>query len=111
MANIQIKLHNAGATIDRLRAKAEEALPQVSEVILQDCNVYVRMQSGTLAQSARLEDGGHRITWNTKYAKRVYYTGTPRTNRNASASLMWCERAKAANEGKWQELLQRLING
>lgn len=78
-----------------------DVLPELSKTIKEDCNTYVRMQSGDLARSADIEDGGKKITWNTPYAKRVYYTGTPRTDVNPSASLRWGEKAIRQHKSEW----------
>lgn len=112
MANVTVKIYNKNATISRLKSLFYgKALPVVAETQLSDCNVYVRMQDGTLADSARVEDGGKRITWNTPYAKRVYYTGTPSKARNPNASLRWCEVAKRKYSGQWARLASDIVNG
>lgn len=112
MANVKIRVHNSALTASRLRQVYERnALPVLAEQILTDCNTYVRMQSGNLADSGHTEAGGKRIVWNTAYAKRVYYTGTPRKNRNPNASLRWCEKAKRLHSGEWGELATKLVGG
>lgn len=95
----------------RLVQAFERIQPQLAEAILSDCNAFVRMQSGELAGSARVERGGRQIVWSTAYAKRVYYTGAPRRNVNAGASLRWCEKARAARLSDWAGLANRLIGG
>lgn len=112
MGSVRIKINNAGLTAARLKKVFEKkALPILSEQILTDCNTYVRMQSGNLADSAHTEAGGKRIVWNTAYAKRVYYTGTPRKNRNPNASLRWCEKAKRIHSGEWAAQASKLVGG
>lgn len=86
-------------------------LPTLSQDIKNDCNVYVRMQSGDLARSADIEDGGKKVTWNTPYAKKVYYTGTPRININPSASLRWCEKAIRRFKSDWVARANSLLKG
>lgn len=112
MVSVRIKVHNPGMTASRLKSVFEsKALPVVSEQILTDCNTYVRMQSGNLADSGHTEAGGKRIVWNTSYAKRVYYTGTPRKNVNPNASLRWCEKAKRNHQAEWAQQATRLVGG
>lgn len=112
MANVRVRMNNPGATVGRLKNQFyDKALPIVAEQILSDCNTYVRMQDGTLADSARIEKGGREVTWNTKYAKKVYYTGTPRKNRNPNASLRWCEVAKRKYSRQWDSLATEIVNG
>lgn len=112
MANVRVIIHNPGMTVSRLKNLFyDRALPVVAEQQLSDCNTYVRMQDGTLANSARIEGGGQRITWNTPYAKKMYYTGTPRRNRNPNASLRWCEVAKRKFAKIWAKLATILVKG
>ena len=112
MANVQIKIFNPGMTVKRLQnAFYNQALPVLAEQMLSDCNTYVRMQDGTLANSARIENGGRNITWNTRYAKKVYYTGTPRKNVNPNASLRWGEVAKRKHAKEWAARPTKLVNG
>ena len=112
MAKVTVKIFDPGMTVSRLKNRFYDiALPVVSEQILSDCNTYVRMQDGTLADSARIENGGWNITWNTPYAKRVYYTGRPRKNVNPNASLKWCEKAKRKHAEDWAAKATKLVNG
>ena len=112
MAKVTVKIHNPGMTVSRLKNLFyDRALPIVAEQMLSDCNTYVRMQDGTLANSARVENGGRDITWNTRYAKKVYYTGTPRRNVNPNASLRWCEVAKRKHSRDWASRATDIVNG
>lgn len=112
MGSVKINVYNPSLTARRLKTLFyTNALPVLSEQILTDCNVYVRMQSGALADSAHTESGGRRIVWSTGYAKRVYYTGTPRRNRNPNASLRWCEVAKRAHAVDWAAQASKLLGG
>ena len=113
MGNIRIDIKNPAATTRRIaNAIQNRVIPVVAEQILTDSNTYVRMQDGTLANSAHTEAKGRRIVWSTRYAKKVYYTGIPRTNRNPLASLRWFEKAKRNHLGEWiaqaNELTRRL---
>lgn len=112
MGSATIKIHSKNLTAQRLKAVYEAgALPILAEQILTDCNTYVRMQSGTLADSAHTEDGGKRIVWSTPYAKRVFYTGTPLKNKNPKATLRWCEVAERVHSKKWAAMATKLVKG
>ena len=112
MGSVKIKVHSPTATTIRLKAVFDrKARPIVAEQILTDCNTYVRMQSGNLADHGHTEAGGKRIVWNTSYAKKVYYTGTPRKNKNPNASLRWCEKAKRNHKQEWARMATRLVGG
>lgn len=112
MANVTLKMNKASAIASRLKTSFDQnVLPVLAEQILSDCNTYVRKQDGTLADSAHLERGGKDIVWSTRYAKKVYYTGIPRTNVNPNASLRWCEVAKRAHSKEWAEKGTNLLKG
>ena len=97
----------------RLRARWQRGLPELSARILADCNRYARDDSGALIRSSRtasnLAEG--RLAWCTAYARRVYYTGTPRTRRNGGASLRWCEKAKTLHGSQWAAFAAQQLGG
>lgn len=66
----------------------------VTEAVIEYGNIFVREDQGTLKDSAliasRPKDG--LAIWDTPYAKRAYYTGTPSTDVNPDASLQWAEK-------------------
>lgn len=79
------------------------------EQILTDCNYFVRQDQGTLKASGKPEMKGDvlEITYNTPYAKKVYYTGTPSTSVNQNASLQWCQKAADTFSNDWQAQIER----
>lgn len=99
----------------RIRRAADSAWdaarPLLAETILTDCNTYCRFDEGALVESGHTEDGGASIVYDTPYAKRVYYTGTPRTHRNPSAKLMWCDYARKQHKREWEKRAQKLMEG
>lgn len=112
MGKVTVKIFNPAMTAEKCASVFySKALPKVADDILSDCNTYVRMQDGTLANSARIESKGRKITWNTRYANKVYYTGTPQRNKNPNASLRWCEVAKRKHAKDWADKASRLVNG
>lgn len=110
MAKVTLNMKKISAIVGRLEKSFDKnVLPVLAEQIMSDCNTYVRKQDGTLADSAHLERGGKDIVWSTKYAKKVYFTGIPRTNVNPNASLRWCEVAKRAHSEEWAEKGTKLL--
>lgn len=104
-------------TLDKKRVaarvdKATDAMmAPLSEQILADSNEFVRVDQGQLKESSgtySIPRQGH-LEWNTPYAKRVYYTGTPSKDQNPNASLRWVEKAKAKFQADWDKLAQRLF--
>lgn len=91
----------------------EQGLFALQEQVLTDCNYYVRVDQGILRDSARTEVEGEdlTITYDTPYAKKVYYTGTPSTDKNKNASLQWCEVAANNHSGDWAKIIEKAMNG
>lgn len=79
------------------------------EQILTDCNYFVRQDQGVLKASGKpaLKGDVLEISYNTPYAKRVYYTGHPSTNVNPNASLQWCQKAADTFGGDWQRIIEK----
>lgn len=89
----------------------KKALPKVTKELVADANFYCREQTGALKQSAltssRWNDGI--AVWNTPYAKDVYFTGSPATNVNPNASLMWAQRAADENKDKYGRMFEEAL--
>lgn len=90
---IKIK-RNAAAIQAKIAAGKKQMIPAVTEAVIQYGNIFVREDQGALKNSAlissRLQEG--KAVWDTPYAKKAYYTGTPSTDVNPDASLMWAEK-------------------
>jgi hypothetical protein len=74
-----------GAVKARVNGINKNAIPIVAQEALKDANALARRQSGELVESSLtnsdLEHG--KLVWQTKYARRMYYTGIPRRNKPA----------------------------
>lgn len=100
---------------DRLVANLENACKKtlflISNQILNDCNLYVRVDTGQLrmssARGSNLSKGI--IGWDTSYAKKVYFTGKPSTDKNPNASLMWVEVARAKHGADWNAFVKSTL--
>ena len=97
----------------QLQQAWDKTLPKLSELILADTNELVRVDQGVLRDSSysasNLPDGD--IVWNTPYARRVYYTGTPSRDRNPRATTLWCEAAKREYGKDWEKQAQKVFGG
>lgn len=84
-------------------------IPAVAEQALSDCNEYCRVDQGQLKESSQTASDvkAGKLAWNTPYARRVYYTGTPSKDQNPNASLMWCETAYDAHGKEWNKIAQK----
>lgn len=112
MAKLRVEVNTNGIARG-IKNRWGSGLYRLCAVIRQDCNRYVRIDKGTLRKSsysASQPDKGL-IIWNTPYARRVYYTGTPRTTKNAMASLQWCEKAKSQYLDKWRRMAAQMTGG
>ena len=87
-------------------------IPAVTEAVIEYGNIFVREDQGTLKDSAliasRPQDG--LAIWDTPYAKKVYYTGTPSKDRNANASLMWAEKGVNTYKKELDQIAQNAFS-
>jgi len=89
----------------------EKGLFAVQEQIKDDCNRYVKVDQHTLERSAYTEVDGTTLAviWNTPYARRQYYTGTPSKDVNPNASILWAEKAAAEYKDDWEAAIQKAM--
>lgn len=90
-----IKITRNKARIEQKISNGTQAMKiAVTESVVEYGNVFVREDQGVLKDSAlissRPQDG--KAIWDTPYAKKVYYTGSPSKDKNPNASLMWAEK-------------------
>lgn len=92
-----------------LEASIQDGLIAVGEQALADSNFYVREDQSDLKRSAEIRRNGKvvNLTYNTPYAKRVYYTGKPSHDKNMNASLMWIEKAYNSFKSDWQRIFEK----
>ena len=100
---------NVPQLVKKLKGAMDKAIIPAAEQALTDCNLYCRFDTGALrASSETVSDTARGIlVWNTPYARRVYYTGTPSTEKNALASLQWCEKAYDNHGEDWRRIAQK----
>lgn len=95
----------------RVEAVSKRGTSIMANELLKDANHYCREDSGELERSAirasRPEEGV--LIWDTPYAKRTYYTGSPVKDRNPNASLMWAEKAAKENKEKYERMLSKVV--
>ena len=92
----------------KIKSGIKSMIPAVAEQALADCNYFARRDQGQLIQSSEtasdLKNGN--LVWDTPYAKKVYYTGTPSHDENPNASLMWCQKAYDTYGKDWNTIAQ-----
>ena len=94
---------------ERIAKAFNLALFALREQAMNDANYYIPIDQGILRDSSKTDVDGLtlHLSWDTPYAKRVYYTGTPSKDVNPNASLMWAHKAKDAHSGDWERILQK----
>lgn len=109
-AKVELNINDAMREIKKV---SKDGVKKVSKVILDDCNEYVKEDSGELVRSSYkfsdLNSGD--IVWNTPYAKKQYYTGEPNRSKKAKASKFWIHKAYSVNSKKWLSIIQSVIGG
>lgn len=78
--------------------------------ILADSNKHVRADTWSLRNSSlRASDlPKGQLVWDEDYAKRVYFTGTPSTDENPDAELMWVHVARDRYGKDWLVIFENL---
>lgn len=107
-----IKLQNRVEEFaEKLGEVSLQARFEVSQQILNDSNIFVREDTGELRRSSVRGSDLPRgiIGWDEPYAKRVYFTGRPSTDRNPNASLQWVEVARSRYGADWVKLVLRKL--
>jgi len=96
-----------------LENATREGLLAVGEQALSDSNEFVRIDQGQLKASGRFDLVGHdvELSYNTPYAKRVYYTGKPSHAVNANAALQWMHKAKQKYGADWLKIMTKGFAG
>ena len=101
---------NIGKFIGRFDELSDKARYQLTEQILADSNKHARRDSGTMILSSidKTDRTNGVIVWDTPYAKRVYFTGTPSTDKNPDAELMWVQVARDRYSKDWMVIFKNL---
>lgn len=101
---------NADKIVKKFEGLSEKGRYLLSSQILADANRHARMDEGTLINSSleysNLQKG--ELVWNTVYAKRVYFTGTPSHDKNPYAELMWVHVARDRHGKDWVTIFANL---
>lgn len=96
----------------KIKAGNSMMIPAVTEAVIEYGNVFVPEDQGTLKDSAliasRPQDG--LAIWDTPYAKRRYYTGTPSKDKNQNASLQWVEKGVNTYKKELDQVAQNAFN-
>lgn len=112
-AGVKVNIPVAAIAAKKRKQFDQVAKPALVHQVVKDSNYYCRRDQGTLISSsltASQPENGLAI-WDTPYAKKVYYTGTPCRDVNPNASLMWFERAKAVHKKDWEEIIDKSMKG
>ena len=108
-----VKIHiSKHAVQTKIDTAFSNALPQLSEEILNDCNQYCKEDSGTLIASSLLHSRPQegKLIWQTAYARRQYWAiRTAYKDVNQRATWKWVHVAKAKYQEKWARQAARLM--
>lgn len=101
---------NAKEFVERFEKLAEKARYLLSSQVLADSNKHARMDTGEMIFSSQRASDLPKglLVWDTPYAKRVYFTGTPSTDRNPDAELMWVHVARDRYSKDWLAMFEHL---
>lgn len=101
---------NTKEFVERFEKLAEKARYLLSSQVLADSNKHARMDTGEMIFSSQRASDLPKglLVWDTPYAKRVYFTGTPSTDRNPDAELMWVHVARDRYSKDWLAMFEQL---
>lgn len=101
---------NTKEFVERFEKLAEKARYLLSSQVLADSNKHARMDTGEMIFSSQRASDLTKglLVWDTPYAKRVYFTGTPSTDRNPDAELMWVHVARDRYSKDWLAMFEQL---
>lgn len=114
-----LKLSYDKSIIDKKYKKVinETAVNSIHKVVIKDIAKYLPEDSGKLKDSLKYDSRTGTYTWDTKYAKLLWYGKTKDgkqmkfdKNKNPKAGPRWTERYKADNLDKLKrEIIRRSI--
>lgn len=91
--------------LKNLIGKCRRAQANIAIAALYDCNKFCKKKTGRLIASSHPNLLTGELIWDTPYAKRAYYTGTPDKSVNPDASLMWAAKAARLNSERWRQII------
>lgn len=127
---------NLGKIRAKINAGKQAVTVAVTEAVVEYGNIYVREDQGVLMASSLIgttltdtvskgnwsdEDKKNyasasgsnpkegKAVWDTPYAKRMYYTGTPSHDVNPQASLMWAQKGVDTHKKELQLIAQKAL--
>jgi hypothetical protein len=93
-----------------VEAASKKAQTVITNEFIKDANYYCREDTSMLIksslQASKPEEG--LAVWDTKYARKVYYTGFPSKDVNPNASTLWGEKAKKQHKDKYKKMGQKI---
>nr|DAV20518.1 MAG TPA: Minor capsid protein [Caudoviricetes sp.] len=107
MMSIEVK-SNIGSIKAKVKAGKAKMIPAVTEAVIEYGNIYVRVDQGQLEESSYIKSQPEKglAVWDTPYAKRMYYTGTPSRDVNPQASLMWADKGVKKHKKELDKVAQ-----
>ena len=111
MAKTLVKI-DTNAVTSRIMGDWKKALPLLTEVILADCNQYVKYRDGALRASSETDTQFKEgiMRWRTPYAKRQYWEiKTANTDKNPLARYKWVHYARSQHQEKWVRQAAKLM--
>lgn len=133
---VKIK-RNMPQIMAKVEAGRQSMVEAVTEAVVEYGNIFVREDQGVLlassligttitdsvdqsgwtdedkkiyasASGSRPKEG--KAVWDTPYAKRVYYTGTPSKDVNPDASLHWAKKGVDTHQKELKQVAQNAFN-
>lgn len=99
------------AIVARIDKRFKTVLPILTEEILNDCNQYVKWDTGMLAQSSYIHTDFKNgiMRWQTPYARRQYWEIQTNLSGDPKRTWKWVHMAKGQLMDKWTRQAAKLM--
>ena len=101
---------NADKFEKRFDQLSDKSRYELASQILDDSNKHARRDTGEMILSSQRASDLPKgvLVWDTPYAKKVYFTGTPSHDANPDAELMWVQVARDRYGKDWLVVFENL---
>lgn len=108
---VRVRLLSVDKTMEELGLnKGGRAQQKLDNVILQTCDPYIPLDTGTMRNSGPIHTviGSGIIIWQTPYVRKQYYENK---GGEGLRGKLWFERAKASHLSDWAQVVADVSGG
>lgn len=101
---------NKNKVLQRMRVNKINGIAIMTEQVYKDSIPYTPHRTGTMQDTAIVDNKKGEIIYIAPYSKKVWYGEELHFNRdiNPLAGPLWCDRTKNDNKDKWLQLIKNI---